>query len=121
MRLSRRSRHEPAGRCRASSNESFRIRSRSCASQFRNAYAGAPVAELDRMDQATGRRAETRYLAPWLAATLIAVMFVGTTLVTPLYDVYRKEFGFSEMTLTLVYAVYAVGNLLSLGFFGRIS
>jgi MFS family permease len=73
------------------------------------------------MDQATGRRARTRAFAPWLAATLIATMFIGTTLVTPLYDLYRTEFGFSEITLTLVYAVYAVGNLLALAFFGRLS
>ena len=48
-------------------------------------------------------------------------MFVGTTLVTPLYDLYRREFGFDEITLTLVYAVYVVGNLAALAFFGRLS
>jgi predicted MFS family arabinose efflux permease len=48
-------------------------------------------------------------------------MFVGTTLVTPLYDLYRQDFGFGEITLTLVYAVYVIGNLLALAFFGRLS
>jgi MFS family permease len=60
-------------------------------------------------------------LAPWTVAALIAVMFVGTTLVTPLYELYRKAFGFSGITLTLIYAVYVVGNLVALMFFGRLS
>lgn len=48
-------------------------------------------------------------------------MFMGSTLLTPLYALYRREFGFSEITLTLVYAVYVVGNLGALFFFGRLS
>jgi MFS family permease len=48
-------------------------------------------------------------------------MFVGTALVTPLYDLYRQQFGFGEITLTLVYAVYVIGNLFALAFFGRLS
>ena len=48
-------------------------------------------------------------------------MFVGTTVVTPLYDVYRRDFGFDQITLTLIYAVYMIGNLLALAFFGRLS
>jgi MFS family permease len=64
---------------------------------------------------------QKRTLAPWTVAALIAVMFVGTTLVTPLYELYRKAFGFSGITLTLIYAVYVVGNLVALMFFGRLS
>lgn len=33
----------------------------------------------------------------------------GTTLPTPLYGLYREKFGFSELTVTVVYAVYAFG------------
>ncbi len=33
----------------------------------------------------------------------------GTTLPTPLYGLYRQKFGFSELTVTVVYAVYALG------------
>lgn len=54
-------------------------------------------------------------------ATLIGVMFMATTLVTPLYTLYRDTFHFSQITLTLVYAVYVVGNLAALMFFGRLS
>lgn len=46
---------------------------------------------------------------------------MGSTLITPLYGLYRREFGFSAITLTLVYAVYVVGNIVALLFFGRIS
>lgn len=34
---------------------------------------------------------------------------VGTTLPTPLYPLYQEKFGFSELTVTVVYAVYAFG------------
>lgn len=33
----------------------------------------------------------------------------GTTLPTPLYSLYQEKFGFSELTVTVVYAVYAFG------------
>lgn len=46
---------------------------------------------------------------------------MGSTLVTPLYPLYEQRFGFSKVTLTLVYATYVVGNLLALIFFGRLS
>jgi MFS family permease len=54
-------------------------------------------------------------------AALIGVMFMATTLVTPLYTLYRDTFHFSQITLTLIYAVYVVGNLAALMFFGRLS
>ena len=51
---------------------------------------------------------------------LIGVMFMGSTLLTPLYLLYQRAFGFSEITLTLIYAVYVVGNIGALFFFGRL-
>src|SRR5215212_4918557 len=59
--------------------------------------------------------------ATWPVAGMIAVTFMGSTLVTPLYVLYRQAFGFSAITLTLVYAVYVVGNLAALIFLGRLS
>lgn len=56
-----------------------------------------------------------------VAGLEIAVMFMGSTLLTPLYVIYQRAFGFTEITLTLVYAVYVVGNLAALFFFGRLS
>ena len=51
----------------------------------------------------------------------LGVMFVGATLPTPLYPLYREAFGFSAVTLTLIYATYVLGNLAALLFFGRLS
>ena len=59
--------------------------------------------------------------ASLLVATALAVMFVGATLPTPLYPLYRQRFGFDEVTLTLVYSVYVLGNLCALFFFVRLS
>ena len=56
-----------------------------------------------------------------IVATIIGVAFSGSVLVTPLYALFRAEFGFSTITLTLIYATYVVGNLIALIFFGGIS
>ncbi|MEU6278506.1 MFS transporter [Streptomyces populi] len=44
-----------------------------------------------------------------LSGAVFAVCMAGTTLPTPLYGLYREKFGFSELTVTVVYAVYAFG------------
>jgi MFS family permease len=54
-------------------------------------------------------------------SSIITVAFAGSVIVTPLYALYQRKFGFSEITLTLVYAVYVVGNVLALFVFGQIS
>jgi MFS family permease len=54
-------------------------------------------------------------------AAMIGVMFAGSTLLTPLYIMYKQTFGFSGITLTLIYAAYVVGNLGALLFLGRVS
>ena len=63
---------------------------------------------------ATAHGADTRR-ATLAVAALIGVSFIGTTLLTPLYVLYRQVFGFSEITLTLLYAVYVIGNLAAIG------
>ncbi|MDX8467574.1 MFS transporter [Mesorhizobium sp. VK23B] len=60
-------------------------------------------------------------IAMAVVAAMIAVLFAGSTALTPLYVIYKQAFGFSQITLTLVYAVYVVGNLAALLFFGRLS
>jgi MFS family permease len=54
-------------------------------------------------------------------AAMIGAMFAGSTVLTPLYVIYKQAFGFSGITLTLVYAIYVVGNLGALLLFGRLS
>jgi MFS family permease len=54
-------------------------------------------------------------------ACQLGVMFVGAILPTPLYPLYREAFGFSAVTLTLIYATYVLGNLTALLLFGRLA
>jgi MFS family permease len=53
---------------------------------------------------------------PWYAlmALVFAVVMAGTTLPTPLYDLYRADIGFSEFVVTVVFAVYACGVIAAL-------
>jgi MFS family permease len=66
-------------------------------------------------------RARTGRAAPTIVAVELAVMFVGAIMPTPLYPLYQHAFGFSGITLTLIYAVYVLGNLVALLFFGRLA
>ncbi|WP_149549406.1 MFS transporter [Streptomyces marokkonensis] len=53
-----------------------------------------------------------------LGGAVFAVCMAGTTLPTPLYPLYQEKFHFSELTVTVVYAVYAfavIGVLLLAG------
>jgi MFS family permease len=56
-----------------------------------------------------------------VAASMIGALFAGSTLLTPLYVIYKHELGFSQITLTLIYAIYVIGNLAALLLFGRLS
>ncbi|ORT56474.1 MFS transporter [Streptomyces sp. CB03238] len=58
------------------------------------------------------------YLA---AAAVFAIGMAGTTLPTPLYGLYRQELGFSELMVTVVFASYAVGVILTLLLVGNYS
>lgn len=48
------------------------------------------------------------------------VILVGATLPTPLYQVYRETFHFSNFTLTLIFGVYALGVIPALLVFGPV-
>jgi len=48
-------------------------------------------------------------------------LMTGANLAAPLYAVYAARFGFSSLTLTLVFACYALALIPSLILFGRIS
>jgi hypothetical protein len=57
-------------------------------------------------------RAEFRGTSALAAvAALLGVAFGLSTLITPLYIIYQQSFGFSQITLTLVYAAYAIAGL----------
>ena len=48
------------------------------------------------------------------AAYAFAITMVGTTLPTPLYSLYQRKFGFSELMITVIFAVYAAGVIASI-------
>ena len=57
----------------------------------------------------------------WLLVYSGVILFVGTTIPTPLYRVYQEEMHFSSGVLTLIFAVYVLTLLPSLLLFGHIS
>jgi predicted MFS family arabinose efflux permease len=78
--------------------------------------SATPDAALDTPRWTLGRRAGLASVA-----FALAVAMLGTTLPTPLYDLYRQRFGFSELMITVIFATYAAGVIASLLLFGRIS
>ncbi|WP_407289060.1 MFS transporter [Streptomyces sp. BP-8] len=68
-------------------------------------------------DRADGKRA----LGYPAAAGVFAVGMAGTTLPTPLYGLYREQLGFSELMVTVVFAVYALGVITVLLLAGNVS
>jgi MFS family permease len=55
------------------------------------------------------------------AAYAFAVAMLGTTLPTPLYPSYQEQWGLSDLTITVIFATYAVGVIAALLLFGRLS
>lgn len=62
-----------------------------------------------------------RRLAYVAVAYAFTVSLVGSQLPTPLYRVFRAEFGFSALTLTLIFAVYALAVIAGLLLLGPLS
>src|SRR3954468_10498358 len=57
----------------------------------------------------------------WGVAFAFAVVMAFSTVPSPLYGLMEQRDGFGSLTVTLVYAVYAVGVLVSLVFLGHLS
>ena len=57
----------------------------------------------------------------WLLAYAFAINMTGTTLPTPLYPLYEQQLGFGQLTVTVIFAIYAVGVIGGLLLFGRLS
>jgi MFS family permease len=71
----------------------------------------------------TGRedRAIPRRTAFWLLAIVLTVTMLGTTLPTPLYDIYQGRWHFSAAMVTVTFAVYAAAVIATLLLAGRSS
>ena len=57
----------------------------------------------------------------WLIAAVFGISMAFSTVPTPLYPLYQQQDGFSPFTVTVVFAVYAVGVVTSLILAGHIS
>jgi MFS family permease len=57
----------------------------------------------------------------WAVAYAFAVTMASTTLPSPLYPIYERHFGFSALTVTVIFAVYAFGVVAALLTFGELS
>jgi hypothetical protein len=68
---------------------------------------------------ASGRLA--RPAAMWLQASIVVTFLAASTAPSPLYALYREAWGFSALTLTLVFSTYAFTLLAALLVFGALS
>jgi predicted MFS family arabinose efflux permease len=67
-------------------------------------------------------RGSTRHgVAFWLVAAAFLVSLAFSTVPAPLYPLYQRQDGFSSFTVTIVFAVYAVGVVTSLLLAGHVS
>ena len=81
----------------------------------------APMADYGRPSRTMKAPQEGRLSGRLAGGMVVAVLFMGSTLLTPLYDMYRTSYGFSALVLVLLYAVYVIGNLAALLFLGRLA
>ncbi|PWR04747.1 MFS transporter [Micromonospora acroterricola] len=77
------------------------------------------MSNVSRADGGTARSGSRS--APARVAFAFWITLVGTTVPTPLYPLYEMEFAFSSLTVTVVYAVYALGVVVGLLVLGRLS
>jgi MFS family permease len=75
----------------------------------------APVARQQEVSRLSGRS------ALYLLASLIVSLLSASSAPTPLYATYQRDWGFTPITTTMVFGVYAVAVLGSLLIFGRLS
>src|ERR1700749_4495860 len=68
-----------------------------------------------------GHRPARHRMGFWLVAYAFAVTMAFSAVPTPLYVLYQARDGFGSVTLTLIFAMYAVGVVLSLLLAGHLS
>src|SRR6185312_2685968 len=59
--------------------------------------------------------------ALWLQGVILLTFMAASSAPTPLYGIYRESWGFSAITLTIVFGVYAASVLLALLVLGSVS
>ena len=71
--------------------------------------------------RAVGRGRIAGRPALYLLASLVVSLLAGSAAPTPLYAIYQRQWGFSPITTTIVFGVYAVAVLAALLALGRLS
>src|SRR5689334_17971831 len=56
-----------------------------------------------------------------LATYAFFIAMLGTTLPTPLYPLFQERYGFDELLVTVIFAIYAFGVIAGLVLFGNLS
>jgi MFS family permease len=69
----------------------------------------------------SGRTVLARRTSFWLLASILALLLAAASAPSPLYGAYQVLWGFSPLTLTAVYASFALGGLATLLTTGRLS
>ncbi|TWP34140.1 MFS transporter [Leekyejoonella antrihumi] len=87
-------------------------------STFPKAVAGPDAAVRPPQSEPAGRRHGIGF---WSVAATFAVIMGLSAVPTPLYGLYAARDGFGSLTITIVYAVYAVGVILALVTVGHVS
>jgi len=83
--------------------------------------AGTTSATAGSPGQAVARTRLTGSPALYLLASLIVSLLAASSAPTPLYARYARQWGFTPITTTVVFGVYAVAVLAALLVFGRLS
>lgn len=60
------------------------------------------------------RVVSSRSASFWIVAAAFVATMLGTTLPTPLYVLYQRDFGFGTLMITVIFAAYAAGVLTAL-------
>src|SRR6266542_3356726 len=66
-------------------------------------------------------RGRTRDAGFWLVGTILLLMLFSSSVPSPMYVIYQQRWHMSATTLTVVFAIYAIGILASLLVFGSLS
>jgi len=72
-------------------------------------------------DTALARRGVSHSVGFWIVAITFLLVMAYSTVPTPLYSIYQAQDGFPVSTITVIFAAYAVGVVVSLFFVGHIS
>ena len=80
------------------------------------------VSTVSKITQTIDRsRHLSRNAAFYLLASITMSFLAGSSAPTPLYALYQAQWGFSPITVTVIFGIYAIAVLLALLFAGRLS